>query len=145
VREWWRWMSQGAAVLALVVGGVVLVLNRTVSYHPPYVAPSGIHSAFAIPSNFRVRFLCISPFSQLTGVQQQFSDPAGPSAFTGQLAVAPGNPQPKAVSAACGAAANGQEHIAEALGGAAALLVGPSFLPRRREPATKQALEPSPV
>ena len=125
--------------LALVAGGVLLALNPTVSYHPPYVAPSGIHSAFAIPPNFRVRFLCISPFSQLTGVQQQFSGPAGPSAFTGQLAVAPGNPQPKAVSAACGAAANGQEHIAEALGGGAVLLLGLSFLPLRREPATRAA------
>ena len=134
------------SLLTLVVGGVVLALNRTVSYHPPYVAPSGIHSAFAIPPEPRVRFLCISPFSQLTGVQQQFSGPAtSPSAFTGQLAVAPGDPQPKAVSAACGAAPTGSEHIAEALGAGAVLLVGLSFLPRRREPATKRALEPSPV
>jgi hypothetical protein len=141
VREWWRWTLRGVAALALAAGGVLLAMHPTVSYQPPFF-PSADQ---AIPPNLRVPFLCISPFSQLTGARQVAPDSPPPNAIGSPLLPAAEVAALQAVSAACSAATNGREHIVEALGIGAILLVGLSFLPRRREPATKRMLEASPV
>lgn len=117
-----RWTFRGAAAFALVAGGVLLAVHPSASYQPtsggPGFNPVGIAS-------------CASPFNRLT---------SNTPAWNGPL--------PYQVSQylhACNAPTTGREHIVEALGAGAILLVGLSFLPRRRALATKRRLEPSPV
>ena len=120
VRDWWRWALRGAAVLALVAGGVLLALHPTASYQP---ASDTGYPPVATTS-------CLSPFNRLTGYQatNHLGDLDGP--------YIPPQVQ-RAASAACSAATNDREHIVEALGIGAVLLIGLSFLPRRRVLATK--------
>jgi hypothetical protein len=128
VREWWRWALRGVAVLAMAAGGLLLGLHPTATYHPPL---SLDNRASQIPSAER----CASPFDRIHPEPRALaaSPPPGVGLLLGPAATA------------CNAATHEREHIVEALGIGAVLLVGLSFLPRRREPATKRALEPSPV
>lgn len=125
MRGWWRWTLRGIAILALVGGGVLLALHPNALYYPPH---SNLHGYPAT---------CLSPFNRLTGTQQftlpRYENPP-PSVI---LAV-------RAEARVCSAATNGREHIVDLLGIGAVVLVGLSFLPRRRHVATT-ALEPSPV
>jgi hypothetical protein len=116
VREWWRWTLRGVAVLALVAGGVLVALHPVVRVPSPIIFPLGNYPA---PTT-----QCLSPFDRLTGEIGTLNRHA---------------------ITVCSAGTNDREHIAEALGGGAVLLVALSFLPRRRALATKRRLEPSPV
>jgi hypothetical protein len=125
VRDWWRWTLRGVAVLALVAGGVLLGLHPTASYR--------LHG-----NRLALSAQCVSPFDRLRG------EPVSPI-LVDSIPPASAIPNMRAVSAACSSAIAGREHIVEALGGSAALLVALSFLPRRRALATKRSLEPSRV
>jgi hypothetical protein len=109
VREPWRWVLRGVAVLALVAGGVFLGLYPVVRIPPPIVLSAGNH--YPAPTT-----QCLSPFNRVTGEIGVLNRHA---------------------ITVCSAATNGQEHIAEALGFGAIVLIGLSFLPRRRALATK--------
>jgi hypothetical protein len=126
MREWWRWTLRGVAALALVAGGVLLALGPTASVVLPGPAPLGAGPLYSL-----VR--CVSPFDRIKGAQLSNGNPHEDAFFR------------RSASVTCSAAINGREHIVEALGGGAILLVGLSFLPRRRAMATKRRLEPSPV
>jgi len=81
---------------------------------------------------------CPSPFDRIHGkthLSETFSPP--PTGFNG-LGVSP------APAVQCAQATAGREHTADALGIGGVLLVGLSFLPRRRAPATRR-LVASPV
>jgi hypothetical protein len=131
VREWWRWTLRGVAVLALVAGGVLLLLHPSASYDSP----------LAVPAHLQLSEQCDSPLNQIRGTQ--WSSPASrtsiliPTAIYVRLV--------RVQSAACGSATNGRAYVAEALGIGAVLLLGLSLSPRRRALATKQRLETSPV
>jgi hypothetical protein len=101
VSNWWRWVLRGLAVIALVVGGVLLVL------HP--------HSA---------SMTCLSPFNRITGSQLKL--PTGKRQPPSEILAW------RAAVRECSAATNGREHIVETLGAVAIVLVGLSFLRRRR-------------
>lgn len=135
MRSAWRWTLRGVAVLALVAGGVLLGLHPSASYRAPGLAGKA-----------NVASLCWSPFNVLrgennfyrngnyTGLQPWALDPNGPP-----------NPGLAPALAACSAATNGREHVIDALGVGAVLLVGLSFLPRRRALAPTRRLQASPV
>ena len=113
MRSVWRWGSRGAAVLALIAGGVLLGLHPTATYHPLLSLDK---RASQIPSAER----CASPFDRLHPEPRALaaSPPPGVGLLLGPAATA------------CNAATDNREHIVDALGIGAILLVGLSFLPR---------------
>jgi len=136
VRNWWRWALRGFAVLAVAAGGILIVIRPTVTYHPTFLSPKTARDFVQqpIPANLRVSSGCLSPFNEVMGNTLPREGPTDPPF------------QPSAFPvAACGSATKDSEHIIEALGIGVVVLVGLSFLPRRRAPAIKQRLEPSPV
>ena len=108
MREGWRWALRGAAVLALVAGGVLVALHPVVRVPSPIIFPLASYPA---PTT-----QCLSPFDR----------------FTGEIGILN-----RHAITVCSAATNGREHVIDALGIGAVLLVGLSFLPRRRALATK--------
>ena len=106
-------------MLALVTGGVLLALHPTASYRAPTLFPLGNSPALTAQ--------CFSPFNRLSNYQVP--------QFSGSQRV---HQAMRAANAACSAATNGCEHIVDALGIGAVLLVGLSFLPRRRAQATER-------
>jgi hypothetical protein len=116
VRNWWRWTLRGLAMVALIISGVLLAL------HPGVAVRVGNSTSLASGTLSNVS--CHSPFNRLTGLRHQF--------YTGPP-IPKKNPllAPWAVPA-CSSATNGREHIVEALGIGAIILIGLSFLPRRR-------------
>jgi hypothetical protein len=129
--QWWRWTLRGVAVLGLVASGVFLALHPSATFRvvPPKVGIIPARSVGVAGGK------CFSPFNRLIDYQLPRTTP--PPGEDRQIA--------QAATSACSAATNDREHIVEALGGSAILLVGLSFLPRRRAMATKRRLEPSPV
>jgi hypothetical protein len=111
-------------VLALVAGGVLLALHPSATFR--VVPPFDAHP-------FRATSECFSPFNRVTDYQ-------GPN---NKGAVLPYFARPQ--DAACSSATTSREHVIDALGVGAVLIVGVSFLPRRRTLATKRSLEASPV
>ena len=112
-------------MIGLVAGGVFLALHPIVTVPASdFVSSPAGHPYFSIQ--------CSSPFDSLI---------PGPRHGVQYSTLA----YQRAIDAACSAATNGRQHIAEALGGGAVILLGLSFLPRRRAPATERRLEPSPV
>ena len=75
MRDWWRWALRGVAVLALVAGGVLLVLHPTVTFR--VVPPLGLDA----PAH-DVTSQCFSPFNRLTDYQ-------GPKNGTTRVCVGP--------------------------------------------------------
>jgi hypothetical protein len=126
VREWWRWTLRGVAVLALAAGGVLLGLHPSARFNNPQIR-------YPLGNDMSIT-QCLSPFNRLTG-DSRLLPPGPPSAQRLN----------DARLVACSPVTNSREHIVEALGGGAILLVGVSFLPRRRALVTKRSLEPSPV
>lgn len=106
----WRWILRGLAVVTLVIGGVLLFQPVT-------------------GSNPSTELSCPTPFFQLLG--QAPSGHFHPPAM--KVAFANGYADPVA---ACKSAASDREHIIEALGIGAVVLVGLTFLPRRRPVVT---------
>ncbi len=106
--NWWRWTLRGLAVVALVVGAVLL-----------FQPVSGLNG----PST---SLSCPTPFWQILGQAPsgRFSPPPSRA-----IAFAKGSADPVA---ACRSAASDREHVIEALGAGAVVLVGVSFLRRRR-------------
>lgn len=123
MRVWWRWTSRGIAIIALVVGGVLLALHPVARYdqYPP--ATKTISPA--------LRLTCLSPFDRLTGTTLDYHG------VIERLS-------PTILQAACAAATDERERVVDALGIGAVVFAGLSFLPRRRELATVR-LEPSAV
>ena len=120
--EPWRWVLRTSGVLALVAGGVLLALHPSATFRlvPPKV---GIIPARAVGVTSGK---CFSPFNRLTDYQLPPQTP--PPGIDRQIA--------QAATAPCSAATNDREHIVEALGIGAIVLVGLSFIPRRRALAT---------
>jgi hypothetical protein len=111
-------------VLPLACCGVLLALHPTTSYRSPILHPLGdFHAPTA---------LCPNPFNRLAGAPQFAHENTSSGHELWMVA-----------SAACSAAADDREHIINAPGIGAVLLVGLSFLPRRRALATERQLEPS--
>jgi hypothetical protein len=101
-------------MVALVVGGVLLALHPSVHYYLPSLSnPS--------PEAFVIE-ICPARSTASWAAQRLRS--------TLRL------PTLQAAPAACSAATNGREHALEALGLGAVILVGLSFLPRRRPVVT---------
>jgi len=124
VRNWWRWTLRGLAMAAAVGGMVLLALHPSARYYVPNSSPRVSSTA-----------TCLSPFNRLTGAQQ-FKLPRferQPPELILRM---------RAVIRVCGAATNGREHIVDALGIGAVILVGLSFLPRRR-PVVTVSVDPS--
>jgi len=78
-----------------------------------------------------VSLQCLSPFDRLIGKKVQVAFASGHPSQLGPVEVGR--------LAACAAATDGREHAVDALGIAAAMLVGLSFLPRRRASARQPA------
>jgi hypothetical protein len=118
-------------VLALIAGGVLLALHPSATFRlvPPKVGIIPARSVGVTSGK------CFSPFNRLTDYQLPPQTP--PPGVDRQIA--------QAATAPCSAATNDREHIIEALGIGAVLLVGLSFLPRRRALLTTRRQEPVPV
>ena len=113
VRHWWRWVLRGLVVTALVVGVVLLPLHPSTAF--------GLGDATSLASGSFPVESCYSPFNRLTGDSTPSFDVPGIPAAT-----------LKAMEAQCSGPTNEREHIVEALGIGAVILIGLSFLPRRR-------------
>jgi hypothetical protein len=101
------------AVAALVITGVLLVLHPSTAF--------GLGNATSLASQSFPIESCYSPFNRLTGDSTpSFDVPGIPAAAL------------KAMEAQCSGPTNGREHIVDALGIGAVILIGLSFLPRRR-------------
>lgn len=122
MRHAWRWTLRGVAVLALVAGGVLLALHPSANWS---VTDTSISPDTAT-------FQCLSPFNRLTS-EKQLAVLSPPGALS------------RVVQGLCANATNGREHAVEALGAGTILLVGLSFVPRRRALATERSPETSPV
>ena len=105
-------------MLPLAAGGVLLGLHPSAGFtNPQNVHPLG--NGMAITQ-------CLSPFDRLTG--GSWSLPPGPASVQHVNDVR---------LVACSAVTNDREHIIDALGIGGIVLIGLSFLPRRRALATK--------
>jgi hypothetical protein len=112
VRNWWRWILRALAVIALVIGGVLLFIQL--------IANENVH----VPGSTEVlTFGCSTPFQQFQG---------NPLWITGS----PTPPGPVASSDTyllkCDRAGTEREHIIEALGTGAVILIVLSFWRQRR-------------
>ena len=115
MNNWWRWVLRGLAVVALVVGAVLLFAEPTAS------------ETLRVPGSTNpVTVGCSSPFEQFQGNVFWTSQPLQPTTETG----------PDTYALRCESAASDREHIIEALGAGAVILVGLSFLGRRRPVVT---------
>jgi hypothetical protein len=132
VHTWWRWVLRGLAVVALVVGSAFLTLRPLPSAAFPLRESRDIVTA-----------TCLSPFQQIQGrtladsVAPRLGSPITRSATTGDVSEWSRNEV-----ARCTQAASGREHIVEALGAGAVVLVGMSFL-RRQRPVVTVPVNPS--
>ena len=102
--------------MAAVAWGVVLCIAHPIAgYHVPEYFPPVL------------RATCLSPFNRLTGEQQvklPRSEHQPPDSMSGVRA------------RACSGATNRREHTVDALGLCAVIVIGLSFLPRRRPVVT---------
>ncbi len=114
MNNWWCWVLRGLAVVALVVGAVLL-------FTQPIPNTS---SRVTGDSHEIVTFGCLSPFEQIRGRTLSVTGYPTP------LVEAAGTDDNFVVE--CKSAASDHEHIVEALGAGAVILVGLSFLGRRR-------------
>jgi hypothetical protein len=117
VRNWWRWILRGLALVALAGAGVLLAL------HP---LPS---SSTHLPgTHLTITASCLSPLDQIGGRTQSITlsplPPINRSLWFITAAVPSDTP--------CRHATTGREHDAEALGIGAVILIALSFWRRRR-------------
>ena len=117
----WRLILRGLAVAAVVWAGVLCIAQPIANYHVPTYMPPVL------------RATCLSPFNRLTG-EQEFKVPR----FVKQ----PPYSMPEVRARACSSATNKREHTVDALGVGAVILIGLSFLPRRR-PVVTVSVNPS--
>ena len=121
MRNWWRWTLRGMAVVALVIGGVLLFIQP--------IANETLH----IPGyNKVVTVGCSSPFEQFQGKVLQ----------TPSLQPIAEIAAPDTYPSRCKGAASDREHIIEALGIGAVILIALSFW-RRRRPVVIVPVNPS--
>ena len=121
----WRWTLRGLAVVALIIAGVLLALHPIVAVR--------VGNSTSLASGAVSNVSCYSPFNRLTGVPHPSTHP--PMTRHSLLLM------PWAVPA-CRVATIGREHIVDALGIGAVILIGLSFLPRRR-PVVTISVDPS--
>jgi hypothetical protein len=121
VRTWWRWVLRGLAVVALAIGAVLLFAQPTAS------------ETLRVPGSTNpVTVGCSSPFEQFQGNVFWTSQPLQPTTETG----------PDTYALRCESAASDREHIVAVLGAGGVVLVGLSFL-RRRRPVVTVPVNPS--
>ena len=120
MRNWWRWTLRGLAMVALIISGVLLALHPGVAVRVGPIANENVH----VPGSTEVlTFGCSTPFQQFQG---------NPLWITGS----PTPPGPVASSDTyllkCDRAGTEREHIIEALGTGAVILIVLSFWRQRR-------------
>jgi hypothetical protein len=151
VRNWWRWTLRGLALLAFVAAGIFLGLRPVVSSHVRSFRDVLTGVVIVIPAQ-TVTFSCLSPFDRIQGSSHPvtLSRPQLPRMqITGPLTALGTNnggffnAEPlHFATRVCSAATNGREHLIDALGIGAVILIGLSFLPRRR-PVVTVSVNPS--
>lgn len=123
----WRWTLRGLALVALVISGVLLTLR---------LIPS---STFPLKgSKEAVIATCLSPFDQIQGraLSELLSPRPGPPYNAAWFMTGPITVWSRREVTRCAQAASDREYIIEALGIGAIILIGLSFLPRRRPVVT---------
>jgi hypothetical protein len=145
VRNWWRWTLRGLAVVALVAAGIFFGLRPVVSSHVRGFREVLTGVVIVIPAQ-TITLSCPSPFDRVQGSSHPVTlshSQLRQMKFTGPLKALGSNgggffntEPPHFATMTCGTATNGREHLIDALGMGAIILVGLSFLPRRRPVVT---------
>lgn len=144
MRDWWRWVLRGLAVVALVVSGILLVVRPNFGSGLPSARVSKTGVITVIPHQL-VSFSCPSTLDQIQGKTRPsltywssgqgafvfvFEPNSESSSKGGGIYFKSG--LPRSPTRACSAATTEREHVAETFGAGVVMLVGVSFLRRRR-------------